>query len=286
MEEYVREAPQSGSVLKRLEYQEREESPHKSEEPEDEQKEEEEEEKLEEPVEEPEPEPEPQPEPPPLISTDDDDLLGLRDINPKAAELEESNAYALAIIPPGSENRYSASNALTEFSSTSGWELALVTTPSNINNTPPPETKLAGGFDNFLLNSLYEDENARRQLQMQNAGYGPYGMGAGAMQVHNPYEQQQQDPFFMSNNFAPPTNVQMAMSQQQQQQMMMQHHHHQQLPPSQSMMMVPYQNASPTQYPQSLQQQPMGMGSSNPFGDPFSVFPQNTTPVHGNHGLL
>ncbi|XP_048490560.1 putative clathrin assembly protein At5g57200 isoform X2 [Beta vulgaris subsp. vulgaris] len=296
MEEYVREAPQSGSVSKRLEYQERDESPQKSEEPENDQnQDEEEEENPEEPEEEPEPEPEPEPELPPLISTDDD-LLGLREINPQAAELEESNALALAIIQPGSENRYSASNALTEFNGTSGWELALVTTPSNINYIPPPDTKLAGGFDNLLLNSLYEDENARRQLQMQNAGYGPYGMGAGAMQVHNPYEQQH-DPFLMSNNFAPPTNVQMAMSQQQQQQMMMQqqqhmmmqqHHPHQQLPSSQSMTMgtmVPYQNTPPTQYPQQ-QQQPMGMGASNPFGDPFSAFPQNTTPPRGNHGLL
>uniref|UniRef100_A0A803MPR1 ENTH domain-containing protein n=1 Tax=Chenopodium quinoa TaxID=63459 RepID=A0A803MPR1_CHEQI len=209
--------------------------------------------------------------------------LGLQEINPKAAELEEMNALALAIIQPGGENRSSASNALTEFSGTSGWELALVTTPSNINSTPPTDTKLAGGFDSLLLNSLYEDENARRQLQMQNAGYGPYGMGAGATQVHNPYEQQQ-DPFFMSNNFAPPTNVQMAMSQQHQQQIMMQQqHHHQQLPPSQSMMMVPYQSTSPTQYPQ---QQSMAMGASNPFGDPFSAFPQTATPIHGNHGLL
>lgn len=39
---------------------------------------------------------------PPLISTDDtDDLLGLNEINPKAQELEENNALALAIVPPG-----------------------------------------------------------------------------------------------------------------------------------------------------------------------------------------
>jgi hypothetical protein len=29
-------------------------------------------------------------------------LQGLNEINPKAAELEESNAMALAIVPPGS----------------------------------------------------------------------------------------------------------------------------------------------------------------------------------------
>ncbi|KAL2925612.1 hypothetical protein RDABS01_019377 [Bienertia sinuspersici] len=317
MEEYVREAPQTGSVSKRLEYQEREESPEKSEEPENEQIQEEEEEQ-EEPDDEPEPEPEPQPELP-LISTEDD-LLGLQEINPNAAELEENNALALAIVPPGGGHRSTGSNALTEFSGTSGWELALVTTPSNISSTPPRETKLAGGFDSLLLDSLYEDENARRQLQMQNA-YGPYATGASAMQAHNPYEQQQQqqqqhDPFFMSNNYAPPTNVQMAMSQQQQQHMMMQQqqqpmmmqphfhqHQQQQLPSSQSMMMVPYhQNNSPTRHPQQQQQQPMGMGmgmgtgmgmgssggvgAPNPFGDPFAALTQNMTPQRGNHGLL
>lgn len=123
------------------EYQERDESPQKSEEPENDQnQDEEEEENPEEPEEEPEPEPEPEPELPPLISTDDDLLVrvyhinqlsvienrdtiyvinflsynadslsfgpgsfvqGLREINPQAAELEESNALALAIIQPG-----------------------------------------------------------------------------------------------------------------------------------------------------------------------------------------
>ena len=144
----------------------------------------------------------------------------------------------------------------------------------------------AGGFDKLLLDSLYEDENARRQLQLQNAGYGPHGMGAAAIQAPNPFEQQ--DPFFMSNSIAPPTNVQLAMLAQQQQQhqmmmhqppqmMMMQH----QVPSQQSMMMVPYQNPIPSQ-----QSTGMGMGPGNPFGDPFSVYPQNIKPQHGDHGLL
>ncbi|KAI8030821.1 putative clathrin assembly protein [Camellia lanceoleosa] len=39
---------------------------------------------------------------PPLISTDQtEDLLGLNEINPKAVEVKESNALALAIVPPG-----------------------------------------------------------------------------------------------------------------------------------------------------------------------------------------
>ncbi|KAJ8438063.1 hypothetical protein Cgig2_025468 [Carnegiea gigantea] len=307
MEEYVREAPPNGSVSKRLilrirldsdfdkslsfevqEYQEREESQDKPEEPaEDEQKQEEEPDKEEQkPEDDPQPEPEPQAEPPPLISTDDDDLLGLREINLKAMELEENNALALAIVPPGGQNQSLSSHALTEFG-TSGWELALVTAPSNINNAPPTETKLAGGFDKLLLDSLYEDENARRQLQLQNAGYGPHGMGAAAIQAPNPFEQQ--DPFFMSNSIAPPTNVQLAMlAQQQQQHQMMMHQPPQmmimqqhQVPSQQSMMMVPYQNPIPSQQPTG-----MGMGPGNPFGDPFSVYPQNIKPQHGDHGLL
>ncbi|KAH9620303.1 hypothetical protein KSS87_005715 [Heliosperma pusillum] len=285
MEEYVKEAPQNGSVTKRLEYQERDESPHESDEPKPEGNEQNQEEEAEEQKPEPQEEPQPDPEPelPPLISTDDDDLLGLRELNPRAVELEESNALALAIIPSGSENQSTRSNALTELGS-SGWELALVTTPSNINNAPSPSTKLAGGFDKLLLDSLYEDDNARRQLQYQNAGYGPYGVGADPIQVHNPFEQQHQDPFFFSNSFAPPTNVQLAMMSQQQQyqqQIMM----HQQLPSS-SMMMVPYQNTPPSQYPQQQQMQHMGMGPINPFGDPFSPLPQNSTYQQRNHGLL
>ncbi|GMQ08866.1 hypothetical protein CsSME_00052419 [Camellia sinensis var. sinensis] len=47
-----------------------------------------------------EPEPEPKEEEvPPLISTDqNEDLLGLNEINPKAVEVKESNALALAIV--------------------------------------------------------------------------------------------------------------------------------------------------------------------------------------------
>lgn len=154
----------------------------------------------------------------------------------------------------------------------------------------------AGGFDKLLLDSLYEDEHARRHLQLQNAGYGPYG----EMMVHNPFEQH--DPFAMSSSVAPPPNVQMAMMAQQQQ--MLFHHQHQQQQPLQtnafsqqqqqqqhqndSMMMVPYQQQLP-QYPQQQQQQQQQMqqlGPSNPFGDPFLSFPQNSLPPGGNHHLI
>ncbi|CAJ1941768.1 unnamed protein product [Sphenostylis stenocarpa] len=155
---------------------------------------------------------------PPLISTDTtDDLLGINDINPKAQELEESNSLALAIVPSGGNN--SSNLALANINGTSGWELALVTTPSN-HSGQVPDREMAGGFDKLLLDSLYEDENARRQLQVRNAGY-----GYGGMDTHNPFDHHnQQDPFAMSNNIVPPPNVQMAfMSQQHQQQQMMFH---------------------------------------------------------------
>lgn len=120
---------------------------------------------------------------------------------------------------------------------------------------------------------MYEDGQARRQLQLQNAGYGIDGM---TMQ-HNLFDHNQNhhDPFAMSDNMAPPTNVQMALLAQQEQLMfqqqqynMMVHHHHPQ-----------------TQYPQQMQH----MGSnSNPFGDPLPIasFPQSSLPQQGNYNLL
>ncbi|XP_061361720.1 putative clathrin assembly protein At5g57200 [Gastrolobium bilobum] len=285
MEEYIKEAPEAGSVHKRLLYQEDDQSPKKEEtEPEEPQAIEKqgEEVKEEEPGDKEETQPkEEEAEPPPLISTDD--LLGLNEINPKALELEESNALALAIVPPGGNN--SSNLALTDISGTSGWELALVTTPSN-HTSQAPDRKMAGGFDKLLLDSLYEDENARRQLQLQNAGY-----GYGGMAIHNQFDHYNQyDPFAMSNNIAPPSNVQMALmnQQQQQQQMVFQQQQQQMMFQQQqqhNMMMVPYQHSN-SQYPQQMQV----MGSSNPFVDPLPIPSYPYSSMHhqhqGNHNLI
>ncbi|CAI9099208.1 OLC1v1035993C1 [Oldenlandia corymbosa var. corymbosa] len=282
MEEYIKEAPQIGSMSnKRLEYRETNEEPEKIDEPIPQEPEPvvevEKEEKQEENDQE-EPHDQSLDDDPPMISTDEPvDLLGLSaEVNPKAAELEESNALALAIIQPGSDS--SPNNlALAEIGKSSGWELALVATPSN-HNSKPPERNLAGGFDKLLLDSLYEDEASRRQLQLQNAGYNAsYGY---EMTAQNPFNQH--DPFAMSNVIAPPTNVQMAMLSQQEQMMQQQQQQHN------MMMMVPHQY--PNQYSQQHQQhhqhqQMQYMGSANPFGDPFS-YPQNTMPPHGNQGLI
>ncbi|KAJ7979409.1 ENTH/ANTH/VHS superfamily protein [Quillaja saponaria] len=279
MEEYIREAPQSGSVKQTLEYEESEQSPKKPEEPEEPSESEKEPDKVEEdkPLvdaeEEPQPKEEKVAEPPPLISTDDTgDLLGLNEINPKIAEWEESNALALAIVPHGTEPLND--RALTDITGTSGWELALVTTPSN-NANRLVDTKLAGGFDKLLLDSLYEDDAARRQIQLQNAGYGHGSMIEAAP---NPFDLQA-DPFAMSKSIASPPNVQMAMmAQHQQQEMMFQQ--------EQQNMMVPFQyQPQYHQHPQYPQQQLQLMGPSNPFGDPFN-YPQSSMPQQGNHHLI
>lgn len=276
MEEYIKElAPTSGSV-KSLD-QENEEQP--KEEPEEKEtkepeviEEQAEEIKEEEPVEKEQTE---KAELPPLILTDGyDDFLGLSEINPKAQELEDSNALALAIIPPGGNN--SNNLALTDITGTTGWELALVTTPSN-HTRQASDQNMAGGFDKLLLDSLYEDENARRQFQLQNAGYG-YGGTA----IHNPFNSyNQHDPFAVSNNVALPSNVQMGlMSQQQmmfqQQQMMFQQH---------NTMMVPYQQQQPyTHYPQQMSV----MRSSNPFADPLPVpsYSYGSMPHQGSYNIM
>ncbi|CAI0558015.1 unnamed protein product [Linum tenue] len=300
MEEYIREAPQLGSVNKRVEYSEDEEENEEQpdEEPPDQQTEAKEEEAVQdekEVTEEATPENKaeeqtPVPEPSPLIPTDGtDDLLGfMSEINPKVAELDESNALALAIIPSGEEASTCANNVLAELGkpNASGWELALVTAPSNSSTrTPPPQTKLvtslAGGFDHLLLDSLYEDDATRRQIELTNAGYRTKGS---LLSMHSPYELQQQcqlqrpDPFAMSNNVAPPTNVQMATTAQQMQFYTWQHHqqqdHHHQLH-------------------QQQQQRTSSMGFANPFGDPFitsststSVFPQSHVAPNDNRMLL
>ncbi|KAF9613327.1 hypothetical protein IFM89_006837 [Coptis chinensis] len=271
MEEYIREAPRVGSVSnKRLEYREREEVQQNQEHPSPLESEKPVEEEIPPMLDTEEPPPKVEEESHPAPTEDTGDLLGLNEINPAAAELEESNALALAIVPPGD----GVNHGLPNFGDTnsSGWELALVTHPSS-NTTHVTESKLAGGFDRLLLDSLYEDDVSRRQ-QQQNLGYGV------GMSNQNPFDPH--DPFSMSNNIAPPPNVQMAlMAQQHQQQMLLQQ--------QQQMMMGPQQY--PPQYPQQqqyLNQYPQPQtGSANPFGDPFSGLTQSSMPQgHGNHNLI
>ncbi|KAG2280424.1 hypothetical protein Bca52824_051644 [Brassica carinata] len=282
MEEYIKEAPQSGSVQKKLEYEEKEEEPEPQEEEQPEEPAEDEnqnenmesdqpliKEEQEEPQEEKEEE---EAKPSPLIDTDD--LLGLNEINPQAAEIEEKNALALAIYPAGHETSGPSNSLSLIEAGGSGWELALVTPQNNNNNNnnnnprPTIATKLGGGFDNLLLDSLYEDDTARRQIQLTNAGYG-FGATAttGEPASLNPYPfGMQQDPFAMSNNMD--------------KQMMMMNNQN------------PYSNNNYSPYHQQhhyFSSNPSS-SSSNPFGDAFLALPappsSATQQQHNHHHML
>ncbi|KAF3794566.1 putative clathrin assembly protein [Nymphaea thermarum] len=186
--------------------------------------------------------------PPPVQVPDTGDLLGLNEISAEASLIEETNALALAIVPSGDATKTSTSDGfLGSASDPSGWELALVTTDTSSTNTLT-ESKMAGGFDRLLLDSLYEDAEARKQQQPA------YGVSLGP----NPFDAR--DPFAMSQGIAPPPNVQMALMAQQQQQMML--------------MQSPYSFNPPQQ----------GM-PANPFGDPFIGY-SNASYAHGNSSLL
>ncbi|KAK4432673.1 putative clathrin assembly protein [Sesamum alatum] len=301
MEEYIKEAPQAGSVSqKKLEFQEKKEQSEEPKEPAQEDKE-----KRVKEVENRKKTDRLQGEtasqtkevnPPPASAAEPVDLLGLDDINPNAVQLEESNALALAIIQPDNNP---TNNALNDVGNVSGWELALVTTPSNITK-PQVADKMAGGFDKSLLDSLYEDDISRRQLQLHAAGYNA-GLGfetTGTNSFH------QRDPFSMSNNIAPPTSVQMATmtpqqqqltmqqqmmmqyQQQQQMQMQMQYQQQQQMPMQQHNMMMMMMAPHNPYAPQFPQQQMSQMRSTNPFADDTFSFGPGAMPPQGNHTIL
>nr|XP_043624038.1 putative clathrin assembly protein At2g01600 [Erigeron canadensis] len=173
MEEYIREAPRMVSVpVETLELPERLMLTYKPEEgneaPED----------VNSPIDEANPEPvddssqsnddldstplPPPPPPPTFNSQDPDDLLGLNFDAPMASSIEESNALALAIVPTdGTSNGFAG--AQTKDLDLTGWELALVSTPST-DISSYQDRQLAGGLDSLTLNSLY-DEGAFRASQ-------------------------------------------------------------------------------------------------------------------------
>ncbi|CAD6230200.1 unnamed protein product [Miscanthus lutarioriparius] len=77
-------------------------------------------------------------------------------------DLLESNALALAILPTGVDN--STTTQQDRGFDPTGWELALVTTSSNM--TPlSMESNLGGGFDKLTLDSLYDDGSYRQMQQ-------------------------------------------------------------------------------------------------------------------------
>ncbi|CAL5023695.1 unnamed protein product [Urochloa decumbens] len=277
MEEYIREAPRPS--IKSVESEEPklltydQEAPEEPEKPAEEEKEE--------PEQEPEPQPEPEPEPQPQQTTGD--LLNLdAEVNPLVADLEESNALALAIVAPDDQNKASPSQNLFDCNS-SGWELALVTAPSTL-TSQPVKTNLAGGFDKLLLDSLYEDE-ARRQ-QIASVTY------TGSLGAANPFDTNANDPFAMSSNFAPSSNVQLALMSQQQQQYY--HAQQQYFQPQQHQLQYFQQQhqqkmamPTPNMYHHQYQYAAPPSGAPNPFGDPFSDLVAVAAPgKHGNSSFL
>ncbi|KAK6134193.1 hypothetical protein DH2020_032049 [Rehmannia glutinosa] len=196
MEEYITEAPRMVSVPSvALEYPERLMLTYKQEDapPEEDEK-----------VSEEEPTPPPTDEvavstaetaipPPPPTNLDTDDLLVRVECGySRRSVIEESNALALAIVPSGTTPFDPAASQAKDFDP-SGWELALVTTPST-NLSSVQERQLAGGLDSLTLESLY-DEGAYRASQQP-----VYGAPA-----PNPFEVG--DPFAMSNTFPTPPPV-------------------------------------------------------------------------------
>ncbi|KAL8142053.1 hypothetical protein V2J09_015085 [Rumex salicifolius] len=186
------------------------------------------------------------------------DLLGLNDVSPNASAIEDSNALALAIVATDATSTSNSGASTLQHFDPSGWELALVTTPSS-DISAPVERQLAGGLDSLILNSLY-DEAAYRANQQQPM----YGTPA-----PNPFEVQ--DPFSMSNNIAAPVGVQMSTIQQQQQ-----------INP-----FGPYQAPYPQpQQHHAMAANPFGDAGLGPFGSPNPVVHPQTTNPFGSTGLL
>ncbi|CAL1356137.1 unnamed protein product [Linum trigynum] len=142
--------------------------------------------------------------PPPQNGMVTGDLLGLSNASPDASAIEESNALALAIVSSETDTTAPTFNSgagqAKEFDPT-GWELALVTAPSN-NISSANERQLGGGLDTLTLNSLYDDGVYRAA---QKPVYG--------VPAPNPFEVH--DPFALSTSIAPAAAA-AQMGQQQQ----------------------------------------------------------------------
>ncbi|KAF8099288.1 hypothetical protein N665_0247s0066 [Sinapis alba] len=121
---------------------------------------------------------------------DTDDLLGLNNDAPDPLEILDQNALALALVSTDVESSIFDFSQARD-SDPSGWELALVTTPSS-DISATTERQLAGGLDTLTLNSLYDDVTYRAAQQPAYGAPAP-----------NPFEVQ--DPFAFSNSVSPPS---------------------------------------------------------------------------------
>uniref|UniRef100_A0A1D1Z4K3 Putative clathrin assembly protein At2g01600 n=1 Tax=Anthurium amnicola TaxID=1678845 RepID=A0A1D1Z4K3_9ARAE len=143
----------------------------------------------------------------PVPKPDTGDLLELNGFHLDASSIEENNALALAIVPSGAASSSDPGQVQEKGLDPTGWELALVTTPSS-NNSSVVESQLAGGLDKLTLNSLYD----HAAYMPQQPVYGP--------PPPNPFVTA--DPFAVSHQVPAPAAVQMALMAQQQQQQQMQ----------------------------------------------------------------
>ncbi|XP_078445622.1 putative clathrin assembly protein At2g01600 [Wolffia australiana] len=190
------------------------------------------------------------------------DLLGLNELHPDAATIEETNAVALAIVPSGGGGANGSANlGRGKDVDPTGWELALVTAPSSSGGggAPGVESQLGGGLDKLTLDSLYDHAPYMPQQPV-------YGRPA-----PNPFlaaPSAAADPFAASHQVPPPAAVQMAGF----------------LP------MQPVQSNNPFLHPAVHPAPPHMMNyaapNSNPFGDsPFQAVSrpphQSTNPFGG-----
>ncbi|KAG9142189.1 hypothetical protein Leryth_007625, partial [Lithospermum erythrorhizon] len=205
MEEYVKEAPRTSTILKdssvdekpkvilAIEYHKEEVKDVKATLP---------------PPSEPQTEAEPVKEKAPVLELPD--LLSLDDPVPATSEMDEKNAMALAIVPSGASSHPTSSSPNLE-NGTTGWELALVTAPSSNNEGAANASKLAGGLDKVTLDSLYEDAIRRKN---QPVSYNPWDTTPTSTSM---IPLPAQGPFYSSNMMAATHPVQMpAMANQQQ----------------------------------------------------------------------
>lgn len=187
------------------------------------------------------PPPEPVKEAKPVVEVPD--LLDWNDPTPVASDLDEKNAFALAIVPMDDLSNTTPTPNLEN--GTTGWELALVTAPSSTENANAA-TKLAGGLDKLMLDSLYNEAIRRAN---QPATYNPWEMNPAPMM-----QQPTHNPFYGPTGGVPPPSMPMASMVNQQQAFMLQ---------PQTMMMAPQQ------MPQSM----------NPFGNAYAPNPNPYGPA-------
>ncbi|KAK9074548.1 hypothetical protein SSX86_007146 [Deinandra increscens subsp. villosa] len=126
----------------------------------------------------------PAPTMPTFNSQDSNDLLGLDFDAPNASSVEKSNALALAILPTDATSNGSTGVQAKDLDLT-GWELALVTTPSN-DISSFQERQLGGGFDSLTLDSLYDEGAYRAALQPVYGSPAPNPFEVGAPFVAPP----------------------------------------------------------------------------------------------------